>query len=351
MTMVTDTSLPVKQYRDWQRALRIAIALLASGSVGGAYGASWRIDPEISVNETYSDNVALASVSAAEEGWITTVTPGLRVSGLGARIQAYLNYRHQESYYHGRSASNAGQDFLSSYATLEAIDNWMYVDATASVTPRSRSVFSPNTTNMSNTVGNQDETRVIQISPNIRGRLFGSTDYTMRVTSIDARSTSDTLGHTQVDQLTGSLRKSAGQGVVGWFADGNSVRVDSSVDSARSDDRVRGGVILPVIPHLYILAFSGRERTDYASSNGESLSTPGFGFEWKPSANTQAIGMREKRFFGVGHDVSFIHRTPRSAWRYSDVKDAAVLPMGRSEERRVGKECRRLCRSRWSPYH
>jgi lysophospholipase L1-like esterase len=26
-------------------------------------------------------------------------------------------------------------------------------------------------------------------------------------------------------------------------------------------------------------------------------------------------------------------------------------PAGRSEERRVGKECRRLCRSRWSPYH
>jgi serine/threonine-protein kinase len=25
--------------------------------------------------------------------------------------------------------------------------------------------------------------------------------------------------------------------------------------------------------------------------------------------------------------------------------------IARSEERRVGKECRRLCRSRWSPYH
>ena len=24
---------------------------------------------------------------------------------------------------------------------------------------------------------------------------------------------------------------------------------------------------------------------------------------------------------------------------------------GRSEERRVGKECPRMCRSRWSPYH
>ena len=30
-----------------------------------------------------------------------------------------------------------------------------------------------------------------------------------------------------------------------------------------------------------------------------------------------------------------------------------VLPtyFSRSEERRVGKECLRLCRSRWSPYH
>ena len=28
-----------------------------------------------------------------------------------------------------------------------------------------------------------------------------------------------------------------------------------------------------------------------------------------------------------------------------------VWAPGRSEERRVGKECDRVCRSRWSPYH
>src|SRR3546814_10958916 len=28
-----------------------------------------------------------------------------------------------------------------------------------------------------------------------------------------------------------------------------------------------------------------------------------------------------------------------------------LLVAGRSEERRVGKECGRTCRSRWSPYH
>ena len=31
--------------------------------------------------------------------------------------------------------------------------------------------------------------------------------------------------------------------------------------------------------------------------------------------------------------------------------DAFVAVTGRSEERRVGKECTSWCRSRWSPYH
>ena len=45
----------------------------------------------------------------------------------------------------------------------------------------------------------------------------------------------------------------------------------------------------------------------------------------------------------------------------SDLEHAKVIPVrrlygdafavGRSEERRVGKECTMTCRSRWSPYH
>ena len=31
--------------------------------------------------------------------------------------------------------------------------------------------------------------------------------------------------------------------------------------------------------------------------------------------------------------------------------DLMMPHVNRSEERRVGKECLRLCRSRWSPYH
>ena len=37
--------------------------------------------------------------------------------------------------------------------------------------------------------------------------------------------------------------------------------------------------------------------------------------------------------------------------QYDDLRIVAVSCGCRSEERRVGKECLRLCRSRWSPYH
>src|SRR3546814_9707006 len=33
------------------------------------------------------------------------------------------------------------------------------------------------------------------------------------------------------------------------------------------------------------------------------------------------------------------------------LSDLVVMVKGRSEERRVGKECVSTCRSRWSPYH
>src|SRR3546814_13115700 len=34
-----------------------------------------------------------------------------------------------------------------------------------------------------------------------------------------------------------------------------------------------------------------------------------------------------------------------------EIRHRSVRPISRSEERRVGKECVRTCRSRWSPYH
>ena len=50
---------------------------------------------------------------------------------------------------------------------------------------------------------------------------------------------------------------------------------------------------------------------------------------------------------GVAGHLDPLLQEPRSHL----VGQAASPALDRSEERRVGKECLRLCRSRWSPYH
>ena len=53
--------------------------------------------------------------------------------------------------------------------------------------------------------------------------------------------------------------------------------------------------------------------------------------------------------FRTSHEIQKIE-----TWDYEDLKDMVsmeAIDEFRSEERRVGKECRIGCRSRWSPYH
>ena len=53
----------------------------------------------------------------------------------------------------------------------------------------------------------------------------------------------------------------------------------------------------------------------------------------------------EEMLFNFSPNQKF--RTWRKLW----IALAEIEKDLRSEERRVGKECLRLCRSRWSPYH
>src|SRR3546814_15751829 len=48
---------------------------------------------------------------------------------------------------------------------------------------------------------------------------------------------------------------------------------------------------------------------------------------------------------------SFLVGAATSAAVFAMVDPLAIVFFGRSEERRVGKECVSTCRSRWSPYH
>lgn len=334
MSMATVTRW-TSLFRRERPPVYLVLSSLFAALSGTAHAGSWRFSPEVLVSETYSTNLNMAGAATAVEGMQLNIQPRMRLDARGARMSGFFDYRRDESYGHGHTELNDGRNLLSSFATIEAIENLLYVDATASIVQRDRSVFSPNTVATTGATQNQREMRVFEVSPFIQGRAFGATDYSLRYTASDARSadsssTAGALVPTRVGQWVGSLRTQAGQASLGWFADAHADKVENDIVGSRSDTRYRAGIIFPVLRHLHVLASGGHERTDYATGSTVTSATPGIGFEWRPSQHTEAIGMREKRSFGYGHDLSLTHRTARTVWRYVDVKDAAVLPLGLS---------------------
>src|SRR3546814_15537913 len=70
-------------------------------------------------------------------------------------------------------------------------------------------------------------------------------------------------------------------------------------------------------------------------------------FQW-----FEANQPKDDKKFGSGEDFSRVEerREARAADPAATSAEAEAI-FGRSEERRVGKECVSTCRSRWSPYH
>lgn len=311
---------------DWIHSVRIALAIVVFGSTAVARAdSSWVIEPRLILTETYSDNMALLT-AAPEGGWISSLAPGIRIDGKGPRFDAFLDYRREHIFYEGFPEWKRKQNQLDSYGTLEAVEDWFFVDASANIVQRNITVFGPVSVDGLSANDNQVETRTFQIAPYVRGRVGSSADYLVRINAVDSRSDDPTLADTRVDQVVASINNRATSGTLGWFVDGSGTKVENDVIGEHDNTRFRAGLVFPLGSQIHLSASAGRETTNYASLERESTSTPGVGIEWSPSRHTQFAALREKRFFGYGHNVQFTHRTARTAWRYTDSKDASVLP-------------------------
>lgn len=284
---------------------------------------SWRFTPQIRVEETYSDNGELVPSALARKNWITDSALGIRIEKTGVRSRVFFDYRLHDFRYSKNTRLNNTQRLLNSYLTVAAIDKWLYVDASANITQQNRSAFGvAAATDASGTNGNRIETTTNQLSPHIRGNVADIAAYQLRFVGADIRSNDIALPDTKGKQWTGFIKsESVGSGF-GWSVDGNAISFRNKIVGTAHDERVRVSLSYAFSSQVHISAIGGSEATNFAGTrNGER--TSGLGLEWSPGARTQFATVKEKRFFGESHSVSFSHRTALTAWKFTSTKDVS----------------------------
>jgi len=291
-----------------------------AGPGEGAARRGFSITPTLSVTETLTDN-ALLSSSDRRADLVSQVSPGIRMSSTGGRFRGFLDYSLTGIVYANNSHGNDLQNALNGAFNVEAIEKWAFVDVSANISQQLISAYGTRSADSTLINSNRTEVRSFSVSPYVSGRLAGIADYEARVrldvTRNSTTEAADSKSSLAALRITGD---SDGQRV-SWSADASHQAYDYTGSRRTEDDRVRGSLYVPLNPQLRVSLIAGVESSNLSTLDKETHSTPGAGIDWYPTERTKLSGQYEKRFFGSSHSLIFEHRTPRTAWRFSDIED------------------------------
>lgn len=298
----------------------------AQQSASGGPKPAWVIVPRISLTETFTDNGRLnASRGDSGSEQITQITPGIRIQGESARLKGYFDYGLSQIYYAQHSSANKTQNSLNAFGTLEAVENWLFLDAGGNISQTSISAFGTQSSSDVSINANSTETSSFRFSPYTRGRLSDFAEYLVRYTRSTTRSDGSTSTNTDSNQWNANLHGGVGFGGLSWSLDALRQEIQRSTGRNNESERLFGNLYWEPLRQWRFRVSAGRETNNFTSPDKETRTTHGYGLDWRPTDRTNVSAFRERRFFGDGHNFTMTHRTPLSSWRFSDTKDVSAM--------------------------
>jgi uncharacterized protein (PEP-CTERM system associated) len=286
---------------------------------------AWNIVPRVTLLETLTDNIDLTSTNQ-QSGLISQLSPGVRIDARTARLKMFLDYQLNAIAYSTGNNGNQVQNYLNAFGTLEAVDNWLFLDFGGQMSQQVINQFGQQSSSNVYNTGNTTEASTFFISPFIRGQLGGSADYFLRYNTSATNYQNSSLSDVTISQWLGQIKGNTTFQNLNWAIDGSQQNTDYSQGRDYDDSRIRALLIYRLFPEFRISGSGGYESNNYQSLDNEGNSTYGAGFDWTPTERTRASGFWEHRFFGTGHNVLLSHRFPLSSIRYTDTKDVALIP-------------------------
>jgi uncharacterized protein (PEP-CTERM system associated) len=304
-----------------------SLAQITQDNATSTQGRAWSVKPRISLTETFTDNANInRSASNTQNELITELAPGIRIEARTERLNAYLDYSLRGQFYARESDNNRSQNSLNTFGTLEAVENWLFLDFSGVIAQQTISAFGTQSTSNTAINNNSTETATYRLSPYIRGQLAGTTEYLLRYNLSTTRSDAGNVSDTDLSQWIGLLRGSTPFKNLQWTIDGNQQTTEYSRGRKTDAEIIRAILTYSISPQFRVKVSGGQESNNYVSVGQETTTTQGYGFDWNPTERTKFSAFKEKRFFGNGHNINFNHRFPMSSIQFSDTRDVSVQP-------------------------
>jgi uncharacterized protein (PEP-CTERM system associated) len=239
----------------------------AEGFVPEAVPPAWLLVPSIELGEAFNDNVNLAPKGSRLSDFITTVTPGLNLTGHTARLNLALNYDPQELIFARGTSSPVLQQRLLGTGTAELLRETLFVDGSTSINQvfvRSTGPIAPTTLT---TNGNLQTAYTENVSPYVRQHLGSYADSESRYVFSSVTTSGGGIAGEQTNELRQTFLGGEFFGRLGWQAIGDWTKLTRDQDAAdpfsgtsAKDQLLRTDLKYPVYQALSMIGSIGYER-------------------------------------------------------------------------------------------
>lgn len=299
----------------------VASCLFASLS---AHAIDWRFTPNVGAAVTYTDNVNQTAVG--KDAIILRVTPGFSLISYGSRrVQASVNYSLTAAARFGDNNSNDLYHNLSAVGKAELVDDFLFVDGTATMTQGLISLFG-STADATTNDSNRTSVGVYSLSPYIKKRFGTFANAEVRYTLGGAIFGNNTAADAVTNRIVASLDSGSRFNDLSWSVDYSLYHADNLSTTSNSTFE-RGSVTLGYALSRKIRIFGtyGEERNDYISARNTSGSFYSVGAGWSPSRRTDIEATIGERYFGRTYSFSGRHQTRASSWHINYSEDISDI--------------------------
>lgn len=301
-------------------------AALAALTLAPAVRADWTVTPAVTLRETYTDNVALASGVPEEGRFVTELTPRISMLHRGRRLQTAIDYSKHLYLYSGERPAGTGSSSqqLQASATAELIDELLTLNGRAAIGQQAISAFGPQVQDNGYATANRAEVRTYSLSPSLQHRFGAVAVAQLRYSHDRVESNNGALGNSGGNNVQAAVSSGPMFRQVGWGLNYSRQRVHDTISMGSGSDSLNAQLSYNYSPQLSFNMNGGRESYDFAPQPGAEDSNSGknwgLGLSWVPSTRTQVQFSAGRRQFGDTYFLKAVHRSRSTVWsaNYND---------------------------------